>query len=179
MGGDGISMAGVLILTGADLQLSAENFRGDLLSLGSLLLLTYYLILARVNRDIPSLWLYIVPLYFIAGAFCLLCSVFFVNPIQTYSMREIGLFMALAIIPTVLGHSIFNFSMQQLPSQLVAIVGSSQFIFAGILAYYVLGEGLHWPFYLASVLLVGGVVVAIRARNDQGADNQNQRLKIK
>ena len=184
-----LSMGGVVLLTRADLQLSVENFRGDLLSLLSLLLLTYYLILARVNQKIPSIWLYVVPLYLIAGAFCLcgsfimffmakasnsLSSFITANPIQAYSMREAALFLALALIPTVIGHSIFNYSMQKLPSQLVAIVGSSQFIFTGVMAYYILkNDPPQLSFYIASVLVTGGVVIAIRARDGQkDADSQ-------
>ena len=160
------SVIGVVILTMADLQLQDGNLTGDLLSLLSLLLLTYYLILARVNRSIGSIWLYIVPLYFISGSFCLLCSLFFTHPFQSFSLNEIYIFLALAIIPTVIGHSILNYSMRHLPSQLVAIVSSGQFVYAGILAYFIHDEAVHESFLLASALVVIGVVVAVRARKE-------------
>ena len=164
--GGSFSVIGVVILTMADLKLQEDNLTGDLLSLLSLLLLTYYLILARVNRSIGSIWLYIVPLYFISGSFSLLCSMFFTHPFRAYHLNEIYIFLALALIPTVLGHSILNYSMRHLPSQLVAIVSSGQFVYAGILAYFIFDEVVHESFLLASALVIIGVVVAVRARKE-------------
>ncbi|MCP4707018.1 MAG: DMT family transporter [Planctomycetes bacterium] len=166
------SVIGVVILMMGDLELEGDNLTGDLLSLLSLLLLTYYLILARVNRSIGSIWLYIVPLYFISGSFCLLCSLFFTHPFQSFSVNELYIFLALALIPTVTGHSILNYSMRHLPSQLVAIVSSGQFIFTGILAYIIHNETIHGSFLVASVLVVIGVVVAVRARKETAGDDK-------
>jgi len=48
-------------------------------------------------------------------------------------------------------------------AQVVAIGTLGQFVFAGIMAYFFLHEVPDWHFYLASVLLVVGAVIAIRA----------------
>ena len=96
----------------------------------------------------------------------MICSLFFEHPFQAYSMREIYIFLGLAIIPTVTGHSILNYSMRHLPSQLVAIVSSGQFVYAGILAYFIHGEVVQKSFLLASALVVVGVVVTVRARKE-------------
>jgi len=165
------SVMGLVILVISDLQLQAKNVAGDLLSVLSLLFLTYYMILARVNRDVGSIWLYIVPVYFISGMFSMVCSLFFEHPFQAYRMREIYIFLALALIPTVIGHSILNYSMRHLPSQLVAIVSSAQFIYAGILAYFIHQETIHVMFLPASGLVVVGVVLAVRARKESAGDN--------
>ena len=162
-----LSVAGMLVLTSGDYQLSSQHVHGDLLSLLSLLLLTYYLVLARVNRSISTIWLYIVPLYFFAGLFCLLVSLFFVNPIKVYPGREIALFLALAIIPTVIGHSLFNYCMQRMSSQLVAIATPGQTIFAGMLAYIFFLEVPKWTFYLACVFLLTGILAALKDQSQE------------
>jgi len=36
-----------------------------------------------------TLWLYMVPLYFIAGVICLLCALPFTNPIKTYTTLNV------------------------------------------------------------------------------------------
>ena len=162
-----LSVAGMLFLIFGDYQVSPQHVHGDLWCLLSLILLTYYLVLARVNRSIATIWLYIVPLYFFAGLFCLLVSLFFVNPIKVYSGREIALFFALAIIPTVIGHSLFNYCMQRISSQLVAIATPGQTIFAGMLAYIFFLEIPKWTFYLACLFLLAGILVALKDQSQE------------
>ena len=162
-----LTIAGVIILSYADFQLSRQHFYGDLLSLFSLILLTWYLVLARINKNIPSIWLYVVPLYFVAGILALALAPFFnINPIRSFSTREILVIAGLALIPTVIGHSIFNYCMRHLSSQLVAIVTPVQFIFAGILAYIFFEETVHWPFFIACSLLVAAIFIVIKAKSE-------------
>ena len=162
-----LSVAGMLVLTSGDYQLSSRHVYGDLLSLFSLILLTYYLVLARINRSIVTIWLYIVPLYFFAGVFCLLVSLFFVNPIKSYPGQEIALFLALAIIPTVIGHSLFNYCMQRISSQLVAIATPGQTIFAGMLAYHYFQEVPQWTFYVACIFLLVAIFAALKNQSQE------------
>jgi len=163
-----LAVIGVLVLTGFDFQFSPQHFRGDIICLLSLILLTYYLILARINRHIPSIWLYLAPLYFFAGVLCLLLTPFFkVNPFHAYPGREVVIFLGLALIPTVIGHSLFNYCMRHLPSQFVAIVTPSEFIIAGILAYFFFQEVPQWTFYVACLLLLTGILAALKDQSQE------------
>ena len=157
-----LSLLGTVILTAADFRLSDENFRGDLLSFISLVLMTYYMVLARKNRSIPTIYLYLVPLYFIAGIFCLAAAVFFINPIKSYTLKDILLILGLGIVPTVFGHSLINYCMQQLRGQIVSLATPSQFIFAGIMAYFFFSEIPKWTFYISSILILAGIFTAIK-----------------
>lgn len=159
-----VSLAGLALLSGADFNLSRDYFWGDVLCLVSMLVMTWYMALGRRNRQIASTWLYVVPLYYVAGIFCFLVSLFFVNPVKPYSLREILLILALGLIPTVAGHSILNYSLKYLRGQIVSILNMSQFIFAGIMAYAFLNEIPAWNFYVASVILVAGCILAIRGQ---------------
>jgi drug/metabolite transporter (DMT)-like permease len=128
-----------------------------------MLFFSAYLAFSRKNRHAGSIWMYIVPLYLIAGMFCLLVSFLFANPIKAYSLREIRLFLALGLIPTVIGHSILNYSMKTLRGQLVSLVNMGQFIFAGIMAFLLWREIPSFSFYLASLLIVVGAMTALKA----------------
>ncbi|MCX7591346.1 MAG: DMT family transporter [Kiritimatiellae bacterium] len=159
-----LALGGMALLGIVDFQLSAEYFRGDLLCFVSMLLFTAYLALGRRNKDFASTWLYVVPLYLTGGLFCLLCSLLFVNPIRKYGHREILLVLALGIVPTVLGHSILNWSLARLRSQLVSLVNMGQFIFAGILAFLLFHEVPDVSFYVAGMLVSGGATLALLRR---------------
>ena len=158
-----LALTGMFLLTVTDFNLSRTYFWGDVLCFVSMLFFTWYLALGRKNRGLLSIWLYVVPLYYIAGIFCFLVALGFVNPIKPYPLREIAFIFALGLIPTVMGHSILNYAMKTLRGQLVSVVNMGQFIFAGILAFFLLKEAPGVMFYAASLLIVVGAWLAINS----------------
>ena len=165
-----LSLTGLAVLGLADFRINARYALGDAICVGSMVLYAFYMVWGRKNRDIPSLWLYVVPLYLTAGVFTLLAlfignaiGMMAVDPMQFYSTRELWLILALALIPTVLGHTLFNYSLKHLRGQSVSIIVLSQFIFAGVMGYYFLEEIPSAAFYIASVLLVIGAILVIFA----------------
>lgn len=149
-----LAVSGFVGLSLADFNLSAEFFKGDMLCFVSMLFLAYYLALGRRHRDVPGLWLYVVPLYFFSGLICLAVSFAVREEMPPWTWREAGLILALAAIPTVVGHSIMNYAMKHLRGQVVSIFNTGQFVFAGLMAYPLFGEAPQWMTYAAAALLV-------------------------
>ena len=161
LAGTVLAVAGLAVMAGSDLKLSSEYLTGDALCLVSMVLLTFYLALARRNSAGTPLWLYLVPLYYVGGLFCLACGSVSVNPLAGLSGREALLVLGLAVIPTVVGHTSLNYCMRRMRGQSVVLACLSQFIFAGILAFFLLGEIPAVMFYPASILVVAGSIIAI------------------
>lgn len=160
--GTALSLAGLAVLAGVDFNLSTDFFAGDVFCLVSMLLLTVYLALARRNSSGSTLWLYLVPVYLIGGLFCLACGCVFADPLAGMSGSDALYVLGLAAIPTVIGHTSMNYCMRKMRGQAVAIAGLGQFVFAGILAFFILSEIPSVMFYPASVLVVVGGIIAIR-----------------
>ncbi|MBI5722842.1 MAG: DMT family transporter [Planctomycetes bacterium] len=166
LAGTGVSMIGMALLGAADFRISEMSFHGDLLCFLSMLFLAYYMALGRKNRDFPSIWLYVVPLYAMGGLVCLAGAAILENPVQSfYKMNGMDLLMilGLVLVPTVIGHSVINLSMRYMRGQVVSISCLSQFVFGGIMGYYWLGEKLDWLFVPISAILVAGAVIALWA----------------
>jgi drug/metabolite transporter (DMT)-like permease len=157
-----LALIGLLVLSGASYRVDRDRFWGDMLCLLSMLFFACYLALGRKNRHVVTVWLYVVPLYTIGGLFCFAVSLFFTTPIRSYPPKEIALILALGIIPTVVGHSILNHSMKHLRGQVVSITNMGQFVFAGIMAFFILREIPAWTFYVAGVILVAAAWLAIK-----------------
>lgn len=163
-----IAMAGVIVLGFADFNLSPEYATGDLICFLSMLFYAFYLIFARKNREMTSIYLYVVPVYLMGGVFCLGVAgllqltgteVSWIG--QDLRMEWISI-LGLALIPTVFGHSLTNWALTRIRGQVVVIINLAQFIFAGIMGFFLLGEIPNFTFYLASLLVVAGVVIVIR-----------------
>lgn len=161
--GTAIALGGVFLLSSGDYVAGRDTFRGDLVCLGSMILFTWYLALARRNRDFPSLWLYLVPLYAMGAVFCFLVAAVTGELLMVFSLWDYLMLITLGIIPTVFGHSLLNRAMTHLRGQVVSVVNVGQFITAGAMAYLFFGEQPTTVFYLAAGLIVIGAFITIRA----------------
>jgi drug/metabolite transporter (DMT)-like permease len=185
-----LAVAGLAALAVADFHVSREHLAGDITCFVSMLFLAVYLALGRRNRDVPSIWLYIVPVYLVGGLVCLLVSAGLAavwlhpagrplleslhlaksNPLLVPTAWDWLMILGLAVVPTLLGHSIINACMRVMRGQIVSLATLGQFIFSSIMATFLLSppEFPEPVFYLASVLIVAGAVFALRAMSSQG-----------
>ncbi|MBX2879472.1 MAG: DMT family transporter [Granulosicoccus sp.] len=149
-----IAIAGMLLLGASDFSISQKHFQGDLVCLFSMLLFAVYLALARRNKDVPTVWLYVVPVYLIAGVSTFIVALFFSSPFRPYTAYDLCMILALAVVSTVIGHSALNYAMQHLRGQTVSVVNMGQFVVGGIAGFLLYQEIPRPAFYLASALLV-------------------------
>jgi drug/metabolite transporter (DMT)-like permease len=157
------TLTGLLTLTGANLRLSQETFLGDAVCFLSMLAFAMYLALGRKNGGRLGLWLYMVPLYWIAGLLCLICALFFVNPIKPYDVRNVLLILGLGVVPTVFGHTILNYSPKFFRGQVVSVANLSQPLFAGTAAFLLFDERPRPVFFLAAALMMTGIGIVLLA----------------
>lgn len=165
-----IAMAGVIVLGAADFQYSPEHGLGDLICFASMVLYAAYLAFARKNRDFPEIGLYLVPLYFSGGMICLVLASIGTfagsgaSPLAIPFTRLEGVcVLGLALVPTVVGHSLLNNAMKHFRGQTVAILNLSQFMFAGVMGFFFLREIPSMTFYVASLCVLTGAVIVVRA----------------
>lgn len=162
------ALAGVILLGFGDFNFSPQYAAGDAVCFLSMLLYAFYLIHGRKNRDLPSIYLYVIPVYLLGGLVCLAIAAVLdlagrpTTWLGTSTETEWLSILGLALIPTVLGHSIVNWALGRIRGQAVVIINLSQFIFAGVMGFAFLGEIPHSVFYLASALVVGGAVIVVR-----------------
>ena len=162
--GTALSFAGILWLAASDYRFDRAHCLGDLLCFVAMLLFAFYLVIARVLRDIPSIWLYSVPLYAMASLISLALAVPFTPVAEIYPAREYIVLCALALLPTIGGHTLVNRAMRNLRGQTVTLATSTQFIFAGVLAVVFLGEKTPTSVYPAAALVAAGALVVIPSK---------------
>ena len=177
LAGTVLAVAGVVLLAAADKNVSAAHFQGDMICLISMLFLTYYLALSRKYRHVGSIWLYVVPVYAVGSAVCLLAAAVLPATVlpggpvtwETFTTREVLLILGLGVIPTVVGHSTLNYCMRHMRGQVVSILSLFQFVFVGIMAYLIWRKLPIWALYPACALLITGAVIVLK--HQPGADN--------
>jgi drug/metabolite transporter (DMT)-like permease len=162
-----VALMGSCLLAISDYHFDVTNCKGDLLALFAMIAMSLYLAWNRRCMHLPSMLLYLSPLYLVAGLICMAVSAVVYGNILVIESREWSILLGLALIPTVIGHSLLNYSMRHLRSQTVAVVNVGQFIPAGLLAWILLAEAPRIYLMPASVLVTIGAVVVIRAGGQQ------------
>jgi drug/metabolite transporter (DMT)-like permease len=156
-----LAIAGLLTLSVRDALNGGGSLAGDAVCLLSMLLFALYLALGRRNRDFPSIWLYVIPVYAQAALICLVVALPRIHTFDAGSGREWAFMFGLAAIPTVCGHSLLNSAMRRIRGQIVSLCNVSQFVFAGFMGFLLFGEVPPALFYAASAIVVAGVAIVV------------------
>ena len=65
----------------------------------------------------------------------------------------------MAIIPTLLGHSLFNWSVKWISTSIISMAILLEPVGATILAFYLLGEKIYWTQVLGGFIVIGSLTL--------------------
>lgn len=156
-----ITIVGSLILGWGDFQISGLALFGDILALLGAITVTGYFLLGQRLRRRLTLTTYTFIVYSISALTLLLYNVFLGNNFVSYSFDTWGLFIALAIIPTFLGHSLFNWALKWLSTSTISMAIVFEPIGASILAYFILDEVVTPSQWLGGTIIIFGLFLFI------------------
>jgi drug/metabolite transporter (DMT)-like permease len=157
-----IVMMGVVILAINDFKENAEYFLGDVICFFSMVFFALYLIYSRKNKTLKSLWLYVACLYTWCGLICFLAGIGIgKDPFLDLDSNNIIQTIYLAVITTILGHSLLNYAMKHIRGQIVSIINQFQFVFGAIWGVLIFEKIPSIYFYIACGFLFVGCFVAL------------------
>ncbi|MCS6906806.1 MAG: DMT family transporter [Anaerolineales bacterium] len=144
----------------------AQALWGDLLALLGGVMAALYLLAGRFLRSRLSLLSYIFVVYGIAALVLLIWVGMARLSLVSYPVRAFGWFVALALIPQLLGHSTFNWALRHVPAALVSVALLGEPIGSTVLAYLFLDEVPRNLELLGGGLILIGLMVASLRRQD-------------
>jgi drug/metabolite transporter (DMT)-like permease len=153
---------GRLLFNPTDLTTGQRPLLGNTLALIGGLAAAVYFLIGRKLRPNLSLTSYATLVYGTA-AICLVLMVWLTgNSLLGYSPQVYLLFLALGIVPQLIGHSSFNYALGYLPAAYVGVTIFMEPITASILALIVFGERPGLMVVFGSVFVLVGVLVSGR-----------------
>jgi len=93
--------------------------------------------------------------------FLLLAAIAFQSQLAGFSGRTYGLFLLIALLPQVVGHTSFNWALKYLSAPAISVILLGEPIGASVLAYFLLDEGVAWETVGGGVVTISGVALAI------------------
>ncbi|MGJ9459413.1 DMT family transporter [Oceanobacillus sp. CF4.6] len=156
-----IALFGSLIIGVGDFQLGGMALFGDILALLGAIAVTFYFLSGQSVRKHLSLMTYTFVVYGVSSITLIIYNLVLQNPFFGYPTDHWWIFLALAIVPTFLGHTLFNWSLKWLSASTISMGIVFEPIGASILAYFILGESLTWSQLLGGTIVIFGLFLFI------------------
>jgi drug/metabolite transporter (DMT)-like permease len=178
--GIGLSLAGAIVISGADFGASARSLFGDLLALGAAVAAAAYILAGRGLRPRVSLLMYVGIVYTVASAILGLAMLVTGTPFAGYEPEVWGLFALMTLGPQILGHTVFNYLLAHVEASVVAIAVTAEPVGASLMALVLFAEAPSVPEIAGGALILAGIYVAVaaqaRARGDASLPRGPARL---
>ncbi len=156
-----IAVFGIAVISQSDFDLGRKYIIGDILALmGAIFAAIYLLIGRRLRANLDNLS-YIFPVYSIAAIVLLIMSLSSGENLTDYSANTWLIFFLLALIPTVVGHSLYNWLLKYVPAHMVAMTILGEPIGATLLAILFFNQIPGWWTIVGGLMILSGIFVVL------------------
>ncbi len=138
---------------------------GNFLALVGAWCAAFYLMIGRTVRLSVSLMVYTWVVYGTAALFLLVMVIAAGQSVVGYSTEIYLWILALALVPQLIGHSLFNWSLKYVPAAFVAIALLGEPVASTILALFILGEAPTLLELAGGLIILTGIYLSSRGNN--------------
>jgi len=151
--GMALAFAGVVVLLGGDLRANPGYFDGNVLALVAGVLAGIYFLGGRSQRRSVGLPTYALVVYAFSAVTLWVMVLAGGHAWRNPPARELLLFILMALVPTLLGHTLQNWALGYLPAYAVSVTLLAEPVGSGLLAWLIFND---WP---GLAVLIGGMMV--------------------
>ncbi|MDP6518564.1 MAG: DMT family transporter [Planctomycetota bacterium] len=156
--GIGLAFFGAVLIGAGDLDISSDALFGDGLALGGAVLAAVYILLGRRLRPQLPIAAYLAACYGSASIFLLLACALTGQQLLGWSPATYGWLIALALVPQLLGHSAYNWSLRYLRATTVSVTLLGESALGILLAWMFLAETPPPAALLGGMVIVAGIL---------------------
>ena len=166
--GIALSVLGGMVIGLGDMALGPGELWGDLLAIIGAVMMAAYLLIGRRLRANLSLLSYIILVYWTAAAMLIVLCLATGQSFTGYSSQTYLMFVLLALVPQIVGHSSFNWALKYLSASFVAVSVLGEPVGATVLAYLILGEVPTIFKAIGGALILVGIYISSREEEVRG-----------
>lgn len=164
VGGIGVSFGGILIIGLGSNGQGGNTLWGNLLALVGMMAIVFYLLAGRsMRRRVPVL-VYAVGVYSVCSAFLLVFCLLYSVPLTGYPRDEWLLFLGLALVPHILGHTVYNWTLRYVSASVVSVSLLGEPVLSSIWAYLLLSENPGTVVIAGGAVTLAGIYMVSRGR---------------
>ncbi len=159
-----LAVAGVIVISGVDLNLSIRALGGDLLAIAGGLFAALYLIAGSTVRENWSTTAYTFSCYGICAALLLVACLVAGVDLAGFSAKAWLLIAAVTVSAQLLGHSLLNHLLAVMSPGLISLLLLLEVPGAALLAGVFLDQAPAFGVYVGLTLILGGLTVVVVRR---------------
>ncbi len=161
-----IALAGSFIISTGDYSLGKDALWGDVLAILGALFVAGYMMIGRIARQKISVTTYTFIVYSSSALTLLILSILTRTPLYPYPAHEYLKFLGLALLCTLLGHSIFNWALEYVKPAFISTAVLGEPVFATIWAMIVFSEFPTIWQVVGSIIILYGIYRFTRIKED-------------
>ncbi len=162
--GIGLSLVGAAIISGGDFGVSSRAAFGDLLAIAGAVTAAGYFLSGRNLRQELALVPYVSICYTTCAALLAGAMLVSSTPFSGYDGKVWLLFVLMAIVPQIMGHTVFNYLLAEVEAAVVAIAVTAEPVGASLLALALFHEVPRWTAFIGGAVILAGIYVTIAAQ---------------
>jgi drug/metabolite transporter (DMT)-like permease len=157
-----IAFSGVAVISVSDYSVGSRTLLGDALAFFGGICAGIYFLSGRVARRSLAVGPYAFSVYGVSSLLLFLSAGVAGDGLIVTNGREITLFLLLALIPTIMGHTMFNYALKKVPAHIISTSVLGEPVGASILAYFLFPGEVPGPWIiLGGALVVGGLYIVL------------------
>ncbi|HJM17235.1 MAG TPA: DMT family transporter, partial [Candidatus Poseidoniia archaeon] len=168
-----LSLFGIIILFWGDLVDDPGNFRGNFFAFISGILAGLYILGGRKHRKKISLPTYAFIVYFSSAITMWVVVLAQGLDYKSISKSEFQLFFVMALVPTLLGHTMQNWALAFLPAYVISITLLAEPVGSGILAWHLFDEVPSLGVLVGGLIVLFGVCLVALSEQDITLEDQS------
>lgn len=155
--GTAVGLAGMVVISKDAFSGIQLALKGDSLALIGALAVVGYFIVGRKARARISLLGYVTPLYAVCSVILLIFVVVSRDALAGYNASAWAYLAALAIVPTIIGHTLFNWSIKHVRPAAISLTFLGEPVVAGLLALIFFGQRPPLATFIGGAFVLVGV----------------------
>ncbi|MFH5832489.1 DMT family transporter [Halalkalibaculum sp. DA3122] len=168
--GVGMAFSGSVLLGISDSQIEtdfSDPLFGNFLAASAAAIFVVYLLIGQKIRQKREWVDYVFPVYFFAGATCVITALALGNNLLEISLIGAASATGMAVFPQIIGHGSMNYAVKYVSPTLISTLILTEPIFATFLAYVLFDELPPITSFIAMLIIIIGVGLTWRrkARN--------------
>lgn len=156
-----IAIGGSVFISFGDFQLGGSAFYGDMLALIACAFVTGYMLFGQEVRSRVGLTTYTMIVYSVSSITLAIYMLIKGESFTTDEPMNWLWFALLAIVPNLLGHTLFNWALKYVSTNTTSIMILLEPVGASILAYWIFNEHLIVSQYVGGIIVIVGILLYV------------------
>ncbi len=156
-----VAISGSLLISWGDFRVSGAALYGDVLALIACAFITGYLLFGQDVRKRLSLMTYTMVVYSVSTITLFFYVLFMGQSFGPYESTDWFWFVMLAIVPNLLGHTLFNWSLKWVSTNTISIAILFEPVGAAILAFFIFNEKLILSQVIGGIIVILGILMFV------------------